>query len=116
MELSGLARALLPGEDGGENWFACYAEQFETVALPFCVHDMPGSVSPRIGIGTTAYVRFHETKGKYRGGYSRAKLEAWAEWMKAQDREGRIVWAYFNNDYDAQAIIDARILKEAAGV
>ncbi|APL94402.1 DUF72 domain-containing protein [Sphingobium indicum] len=81
----------------------------------FCVHDMPGSASPRLAVGTTAYVRFHGTKGKYRGGYSRERLEDWAEWMKAQSREGRTVWAYFNNDYDAQAITDARILREAIG-
>ena len=78
----------------------------------FCVHDMPGSVSPRLGVGSTAYVRFHGTTGKYRGGYSRERLADWAEWMKGQSREGRTVWAYFNNDHDAQAIIDARILKE----
>ncbi|KKW90974.1 DUF72 domain-containing protein [Sphingobium chungbukense] len=81
-----------------------------------CVHDMPGSVSPRLGIGSTAYVRFHGTKGKYRGGYARERLVDWAEWMKAQSGDGRAVWAYFNNDYEAQAIADARILKEAAGV
>ncbi|WP_352000038.1 DUF72 domain-containing protein [Sphingobium sp. SJ10-10] len=56
------------------------------------------------------------TNGKYRGGYSRERLMDWAEWMKVQDPEDRTVWPYFNNDYDAQAIIDARILKEAAGV
>ncbi|WP_235181765.1 MULTISPECIES: DUF72 domain-containing protein [Sphingobium] len=81
----------------------------------FCVHDMPGSASPRLAVGTTAYVRFHGTTGKYRGSYSRERLEDWAEWMKARSREGQTVWAYFNNDYDAQAITDARILREAIG-
>jgi len=77
---------------------------------------LPGSVSPRLGLGSTAYVRFHGTKGKYHGGYSRERLEDWTEWMKAQERERGTIWAYFNNDYDAQAITDVRILKEAAGV
>src|SRR3546814_17682930 len=73
---------------------------------------MPGSASPRLAVGTTAYVRFHGTKGKYRGGYSRERLEDWAEWMKAQSREGRTVWAYFNNDYDAQRSEERRGGKE----
>ncbi|BAI96148.1 conserved hypothetical protein [Sphingobium indicum UT26S] len=87
----------------------------ERQGAAFCVHDMPGSASPRLAVGTTAYVRFHGTTGKYRGSYSRERLEDWAEWMKAQNREGRTVWAYFNNDYNAQAITDARILREAIG-
>ncbi|QDC37471.1 DUF72 domain-containing protein [Sphingobium fuliginis] len=83
----------------------------ERYGAAFCVHDMPGSASPRLGVGSTAYVRFHGTTGKYRGGYSHERLADWAEWMKAQSSDGRTVWAYFNNDYDAQAIADARILK-----
>ncbi|MGC4251254.1 MAG: DUF72 domain-containing protein [Sphingobium sp.] len=80
-----------------------------------CVHDMPGSASPRLSIGSTAYVRFHGTKGKYRGSYGEEGLANWAEWMVAQEGEGRTVWAYFNNDYDALAIADARILRDMTG-
>jgi len=35
--------------------------------------------------------------------------------MKAQVASGREVWAYFNNDFDAQAIDDARRLKAMFG-
>jgi len=81
----------------------------------FCVHDMPGSASPRLALGPAAYVRFHGTSGKYRGRYGDGSLRDWAGWMQAQAKEGRPVWAYFNNDYDAQAIDDATRLKAMVG-
>ena len=80
-----------------------------------CVHDMPGSASPRLAVGSTAYVRFHGTNGKYAGHYSEAALREWADWMRDQSRADRAVWAYFNNDTDAAAIGDALMLKAMAG-
>ncbi len=79
-----------------------------------CVHDMPGSASPRLALGPAAYVRFHGTTSKYRGRYDDARLRGWADWMLEQDRT-RPVWAYFNNDYDAQAIEDANRLNAMVG-
>ena len=35
----------------------------------------------------------------------------WADWMAAEAKAGRTVWAYFNNDIDAHAVHDARTLK-----
>jgi uncharacterized protein YecE (DUF72 family) len=75
------------------------------------VHDMPGSVSPRIGLGTVAYLRFHGTTGKYVGRYSDDALAEWSDWIGAQAREGRAVWAYFNNDIQGHAIEDAQTLR-----
>ncbi|MHA6770215.1 DUF72 domain-containing protein [Sphingobium ummariense] len=80
-----------------------------------CTHDMPGSPSPRLALGPAAYVRFHGSTSKYRGRYPDATLRGWADWMKEQAGAGRAVWAYFNNDYDAQAIEDARRLRDMAG-
>ena len=77
----------------------------------FCVHDMPGSASPRAATGNTAYVRFHGAGGKYHGRYSNDALKAWAEWMRQQENMGRAVWAFFNNDIQADAIADAEALK-----
>lgn len=76
-----------------------------------CLHDMPGSATERIAAGPVAYVRFHGAGGKYWGRYGDEMLLSWAEWMVAQARNGRPVWAYFNNDIDAHAIDDARTLK-----
>jgi uncharacterized protein YecE (DUF72 family) len=76
-----------------------------------CVHDMPGSATERIAIGPAAYVRFHGAGGKYWGRYPDEVLLGWCDWMVAQARAGRPVWAYFNNDIHAHAIHDAQTLK-----
>ena len=89
----------------------------ETLALldrhgaSFCIHDMPGSATPRWVAGRIAYVRFHGGEGKYRGRYSDKDLLDWSRWMADQARQGRNVWAYFNNDVDAHAIHDAQTLR-----
>lgn len=77
----------------------------------FCVHDMPGSATDRIAVGKIAYVRFHGAERKYWGRYPDAALLSWSDWIVAQARAGRPVWAYFNNDLEAQAIHDAQTLK-----
>ena len=77
----------------------------------FCAHDMPGLESPRIAVGPVAYLRFHGGRGKYWGRYSDEALLAAADWIAAQSRSGRQVWAYFNNDTEGAAIEDALTLK-----
>jgi uncharacterized protein YecE (DUF72 family) len=77
----------------------------------FCAHDMPGSDSPRVAVGPIAYLRFHGGEGKYWGRYSDDCLLRWTDWIGEQARDGRPVWAYFNNDIDAHAIHDALTLK-----
>lgn len=77
----------------------------------FCAHDMPGLHSPDLAIGPIAYVRFHGTEGKYWGRYSDACLLRWADWIVAEAKNGRPVWAYFNNDIEGHAIHDAQTLK-----
>ena len=77
----------------------------------FCVHDMPGLASPRWAAGRAGYVRFHGAGGKYWGRYPDAQLLDWADWIAAEARGGRAVWAFFNNDADAHAVDDALTLK-----
>jgi uncharacterized protein YecE (DUF72 family) len=77
----------------------------------FCVHDMKGSASERLAVGPIAYVRFHGCGGKYHGRYPDKELLSWADWMVEQAKDGRAVWAYFNNDIDAHAIDDAQTLR-----
>ncbi|WP_126172674.1 DUF72 domain-containing protein [Altericroceibacterium xinjiangense] len=77
----------------------------------FCVHDMPGSTSPRLATGPIAYVRFHGGEGKYWGRYSDEGLLGWSDWIMEQARSGRAVWAYFNNDLEGHAIQDALTLR-----
>lgn len=77
----------------------------------FCIHDMAGSATPRWVTGGASYVRFHGCGGKYQGRYPDKRLLDWTDWMVKEARQGRDVWAYFNNDIDAHAIHDAQTLK-----
>jgi uncharacterized protein YecE (DUF72 family) len=81
----------------------------------FCVHDMGGSASERIAVGSAAYVRFHGGAGKYWGRYSDERLLDWAEWIVGQAGSGRACWCYFNNDIHGHAIDDAQTLKSMVG-
>jgi uncharacterized protein YecE (DUF72 family) len=109
---------LLPGEIDNvfefrePSWYCdeVYA-LLDRYGASFCAHDMPGSASPRLAIGPVAYIRFHGGLGKYWGRYADERLLDWADWMAAQSREGRSVWAYFNNDPEAHAIHDAQTLR-----
>jgi uncharacterized protein YecE (DUF72 family) len=83
----------------------------ERYRASFCAHDMPGSPSPRLALGPIAYLRFHGSVSKYWGRYpDKALLEA-TDWIVGQARAGRPVWAYYNNDPEAQAIHDAQTLR-----
>jgi len=58
------------------------------------------------------YVRFHGPTGKYQGNYSKSTLQDWANWIKDNIKDKKAVYAYFNNDYNAYAIYNAKTLKE----
>ncbi|RKY41754.1 MAG: DUF72 domain-containing protein, partial [Candidatus Makaraimicrobium thalassicum] len=84
--------------------------------MSMCLHDMKGSGSPRISVGPVCYVRFHGTTGLYGGKYATSALRKWAGFIKKALAEGRDVYAYFNNDAEANAPRDAlRLIKEVAG-
>jgi uncharacterized protein YecE (DUF72 family) len=80
--------------------------------LALCLHDMPGSESPRQRIGPFAYVRFHGDGQKYAGGYSGQALSAWADRLVAWASEGVACYAYFNNDIGGHAFRDAVRLRD----
>ncbi len=83
----------------------------EERGVSFCAHDWVGLDTPRLAIGTLAYVRFHGGGRKYGGGYPAATLRSWRQWMERQTREGKDVYAYFNNDAEAHAVRDALRLR-----
>ena len=86
----------------------------ETYGVCFCTHDFPGLEVTRQAVGPAAYVRFHGAGEKYQGGYSQSQLREWWTWMHQQLKEGRDVYAYFNNDVDAHAVSDALALRKQA--
>jgi len=80
--------------------------------VALCLHDMAGSTTERIQLGPFVYVRFHGPE-KYRGRYRQTVIDDWGRWLAAQLRGGRSVYAYFNNDVNAQAPRDALRLRNA---
>ena len=81
--------------------------------MSLCLHDMKGSESPVISIGPLCYIRFHGTTGLYGGKYADATLRKWAEFIKKILAEDKEVYAYFNNDAEANAPQDAlRLIRE----
>jgi uncharacterized protein YecE (DUF72 family) len=87
--------------------FALLREQ--DVAL--CLHDKAGSAITTPIEGPFVYVRFHGPGGKYFGRYERARLQTWAARLTEHSRQGRDVFAYFNNDPEGMAVVNAHELR-----
>jgi uncharacterized protein YecE (DUF72 family) len=89
-------------------------EVFELLArhhVACCIHDMAGSATGRRAVGSFVYARFHGP-ARYSGRYDDGTLDDWAEWFADCLREGRPVFAYFNNDAGGHAPHDAVRLRQ----
>lgn len=86
----------------------------ERYGVSMCVHDMPGSASPRVVIGPRIYVRLHGYEKKYGGDYPPRVLRSWAQWLRraSVDRGG---YVFFNNDIEGHAVENARTLRAQLG-
>ncbi|HVZ20847.1 MAG TPA: DUF72 domain-containing protein [Vicinamibacterales bacterium] len=76
-----------------------------------CLHDKRGSAVFEPVVGPVVYVRFHGTTGHYAGSYPDRRLEQWASILAERWRDGRQVYAYFNNDIDGAAVRNAETLR-----
>jgi len=62
------------------------------------LHDMPRSATPKIELTESfRYLRFHGPEGGYRGSYENAFLEVYAKQIVDYIKDGKEVYAYFNN-------------------
>jgi uncharacterized protein YecE (DUF72 family) len=77
--------------------------------IGICVHDMPGNPSPKIITGKIIYIRFHGLSDRYEGNYTESMLNKFAGWIKKQ--KAKEIYAYFNNDYNAYAVSNAKQLR-----
>jgi uncharacterized protein YecE (DUF72 family) len=94
-----------------ESWFA--PPVYETLArhdAALCVVDLPDFNCPRVATAPFLYLRFHGAAGKYWGAYGEEGIDYWAEEVKRLGAGRGRVFAYFNNDAEAQAVQDARLL------
>lgn len=85
----------------------------ERFRAAYCV--MSGADLPCILRATTdfVYVRLHGPSHDhlYAGSYSNDDLQWWAERIREWTRDGRSVYAYFNNDGDGNAVRNALTLR-----
>ncbi len=96
-----------------KSWFSeDTCKLLDKFGVGFCVHDMPGIVSPRIVTGDIIYIRFHGSTGRYQGNYPKSALQNWAKWLKEHTKQVQNIYAYFNNDIHAYAVRNAKQLKE----
>ena len=76
-----------------------------------CLHDKLGSAVLEPMDMSFVYVRFHGPGGRYVGRYDIERLKWWAGALIERLRAGRDVFAYFNNDPEGMAVVNARELK-----
>lgn len=73
-------------------------ELADEYACSLVLHDMPRSANSEFNKQATfVYLRFHGPTGDYRGGYSDTFLQQQAQRISQWRREGKDVFAYFNN-------------------
>ena len=96
-----------------ESWFSedTY-EMLKKFKAAFCIHDLVSIPAPRVITSDVIYVRFHGPTGKNEGEYCKSALQNWAKWIKDNLKGKKAVYAYFNNDYNAYAINNAKTLRE----
>jgi uncharacterized protein YecE (DUF72 family) len=78
-----------------------------------CVSDHHHAPAPWVATTNTVYVRGHGPEGAYAGVYPAATLSAWAERLATWRREGRVIFAYFDNDIGCAAPGDALRLRRS---
>ena len=92
-----------------------YGEETQAVlrahGVVMCLHDKAGSAVFEPIDTPFLYVRFHGPGGRYFGRYDRPRLQHWASRLAEQWRAGRDVFAYFNNDPEGMAVINAQELR-----
>jgi uncharacterized protein YecE (DUF72 family) len=80
------------------------------------IADRPEVKDSQAHVFTTdwTYVRFHYGSRGRRGNYSEPELEGWAQLFEAWSRDVEIL-VYFNNDWEAFAVRNAKWLKKRLG-
>jgi uncharacterized protein YecE (DUF72 family) len=87
------------------------AEMANEFGASIVLHDIPKSrLSELMTDADFVYIRYHGPKGDYRDSYTKEFLQSQALQIKKWNKEGRDVFAYFNNTIGA-AFENARTLQ-----
>lgn len=80
--------------------------------IALCIYHMPDFVSPVEITASFVYIRFHGAEFLYGGRYSKEELSRWADLIRLYLKGGLDVYAYFNNDAEGYAVVNAKELRE----
>lgn len=72
--------------------------------------------APWVSFTDFVYFRLHGPKRLFGSSYSKKELQEQARIMKKYQRQGKDVFVYFNNDMDANAAANAKLLQELLGI
>ncbi len=90
-------------------------ELLEEYGAALVIHDMPKVPKTVFNLRVReVYLRFHGPEGNYRGSYGAASLQEKAERIIEWKKQGRTVFAYFNNTM-GNAFENARTLQQLIG-
>ena len=84
--------------------------------VALCLADMPRLQFPRVITSDFTYVRFHGRPRLYQSLYPQEQLTEWGDWLGELLMNGKDVFAYFNNDFNAHAVQNARQLQQILSV
>src|SRR5580704_2277464 len=90
-------------------WNEAVYNAFRKAGIIFCSCSAPRLPDELIRTADEVYVRLHGTKRWYRHDYSDDELLEWANKIKASG--AKRAWIYFNNDHDAHAPKNAKVLR-----
>ncbi len=97
-----------------KSWFRDQVfSTLEAYHTGFCWYDAPEKKFPAVPIVTTGsmiYLRFHGKKQLYKYNYSVDELQPWIDRISSQVGV-RFCFCFFNNDYNANAIFNAKQFK-----
>jgi len=91
-------------------WNETVYKAFRKHRIIFCSVSSPTMPDELIKTHDEVYIRFHGTKKIYSHDYSPKEMSVWLERIKQSG--AKRVWAYFNNDRDANAIKNAKWFKK----
>jgi len=78
--------------------------------VTFCTVSSSKVPDKMIKTSDTAYFRFHGLTGGYKYNYTEEELKKWAEVIKESDAQE--CYLYFNNDFKAYSVFNAKTLKK----
>jgi len=78
--------------------------------IALCLSDHHDAPAPWIATARHVYVRGHGPTGRYKGSYSEAALDRWAQHISDWQKERRPIYVYFDNDQKSAAPKDAQRL------